>query len=363
MLYTYASSFDEHNWIHEVIFNELIESMTRIDGRKSTIKWPNWIPQDFRSRLGGRTGLGKKVNSFRKSYRKLELEDRAAVKKAIYDQNNYPSIFQADSACIKLESLPKIIRAPSSDLAKFSFHLLSEYQTRDEQYKIIWSEAKDKICAFCGVTPLDHFSKPREHADHYLPKSQFPFCSSNLKNIAPMCGRCNTAYKKEKVVIYSDSSGNFRKASDPYSGPVFLIDLKSTPPYAGGTRHPDWKIDFTGSSEQAETWDDVFNIRSRYRDSVLNPSFSGWVQDFGIWGARCFGGNPNRLGIPSANDLLNLLTNYIEDEKVKGLNGFAFIKVAVFEYFLQQVQAGNAALADWLVSQISSRLKSRSDAA
>jgi len=347
LLFTYSPNFAAHNWLHDVIFGQLQSSMQQIDNGEDTIDWPGWLPAEYNDQLGGRRGLRDHIANFRAAYCDLTPAERSIVSEALVTHNSLPENLQGQVVCCPKDTLPVAIQQPTSKLFEYAFDLLTKIGSRDEQYKVIYTAASWKVCPFCGIHPLDGIGAPREDLDHYLLRSKYPFCGVNLNNLAPMCSKCNSKYKKNQDVIFDDDLNTACHASDPFSGPTFRIGLNDTPSYDGTSRFPEWQIQIQEDCQEAYTWNRVFKIEERYVRDVLSPNFGSWIRDFGCWGARIL----NK--VPNMDELKNALCNYISDEKLKGFADTAFLKVSVFCMFLNQLENNNTDLQMWLGDQIS----------
>ncbi len=346
MLFTYSQDVAALNWLHDAIFYQLQLGMQQIDHDTDTIDWPDWLPEHLREKLGSRTGLRDHVANFQDAYRGLLPDARLLVEDALVGHNSHPDNLRGLVSCRPKDELPEAIREPATKLFSYAFRLLSELGCRDKQYADIYNSAIWKICPFCGIHRLDGVGSPREDLDHYLVFEKYPFCGANLKNLAPMCGRCNQRYKRHQDVIYDDVENAPCCASDPFAGPTFRICLNESPHYNGAARSPEWAIQILDDCQEANTWNRVFKITERYERDVLTPNFTNWVSDFGRWGARVF----NKL--PNVDELKQAIRDYISDETLKGFNDAAFLKVSVFGMFLNQLENGNPDLQVWLGDQI-----------
>lgn len=136
------------------------------------------------------------------------------------------------------------------------------------------------ICPFCGIYPLDgEFSKTRDAYDHYLPKSKSPFTSINLRNLAPMCNKCNSGNKGVKNPIF-DSSDNRRKTFYPYGDSASIkIEVNISSGDIQNLQLTD--IDLTISAteqEKTDTWQELFGIDRRYRALFCGAEGQAWIQ-------------------------------------------------------------------------------------
>lgn len=347
----------EHNWLHTIIYDELLASINDIENGVVPVSWPDWLPQAKRAILQSKWGLREKVQSFRDALATLAPADLAVVRAALICQNDFPVVLQAGQPCTRFDALPAAVRLPAKALFEYAFGQLTELETRDRHYADVYAALQRGVCPFCGLHTLDAPGAPREDLDHYLQISRYPFCGANLRNLSPMCGRCNKSYKKTLDVIWDDDNGVATKACDPYVGPIVSICLINSVPFDGETHGgivlPRWVIDFVGPADEARTWDRVFKISERYQRDVLNLEFRFWVDSFGRWCAQ-------RLGhVPTNDELLLLLDQYIGASEYEGLSERAFLKVAVFR--MLRAALGKAHLADnvfdWLSGQVAQHLQ------
>jgi len=150
----------------------------------------------------------------------------------------------------------------------------------DDHYKeFVRMNSKGK-CPFCGLNDIDgEYVHTREAYDHYLPKSKYPFSSINLKNLAPICNKCNSGNKGSKDPL-CDINGNRRKAFYPYNtNPYNLeIGLKLNSPDIENLTAQDITITFGPASlaEELQTWSELFGIEKRYKDKCCSAEAKYW---------------------------------------------------------------------------------------
>lgn len=131
-------------------------------------------------------------------------------------------------------------------------------------------------CPFCGLNDIDsEYVHTREAYDHYLPKSEYPFSSINLKNLAPICNKCNSGNKGSKDPLH-DSSGARRKSFYSYNSIPYSLEIKlelNTPDITSLTPG-NIAITFgpPGLSEELRTWDELFGITERYKAKCCQES-------------------------------------------------------------------------------------------
>ncbi len=150
----------------------------------------------------------------------------------------------------------------------------------DHYKKFVKINSKGK-CPFCGLNDVDsQYVHTREAYDHYLPKSKYPFASINLKNLAPICYKCNSGYKLSKDPLH-DSCGTRRKAFYSYNPIPYVVKIDilldsldiddMTPEDINITFGPDSLV------EELETWKEVFGIEERYKAKCCSADAKYWV--------------------------------------------------------------------------------------
>lgn len=99
-----------------------------------------------------------------------------------------------------------------------------------------------------------------------------------------MGAKCNSKYKLAKDILYADD-GSRRAAFYPYTAPGLQVSLDLSQPKDGddGSLTFDWSVEFLEPSEEAETWDHVFEIRERYKRDILDVCFRDWLEEFKNW--------------------------------------------------------------------------------
>lgn len=124
-------------------------------------------------------------------------------------------------------------------------------------------QSNQAICPFCGLVSLQKNSLVhREAYDHYLPKEKYPFNTVNLKNLLPMCSKCNEFYKKTKDPLFDTN----RKKAFFYFGnnPEFNIKINIMKSSADDF---ELELSFISSvmQEEVDTWNRLFELDERYR--------------------------------------------------------------------------------------------------
>ncbi|SDR83794.1 hypothetical protein SAMN05216490_0034 [Mucilaginibacter mallensis] len=138
------------------------------------------------------------------------------------------------------------------------------------------------LCPFCGIEPIKMInSEGRPDYDHLLAKgdSLFVFSSINLKNLVPIGDHCN-GKKSSQHLLYSDKARTTRTISfypfdatqNPYELYHFELICKEYPDYSNLWKGK-WEVNIKPNvssnrriADKIETWNRVFNIKSRYEE-------------------------------------------------------------------------------------------------
>lgn len=300
--------------------------------------WPVCIPEAHREVLKGKHGLKNKMLAYKSKFVDLNQEQRDQVAMAMDYQNRISDLLAGSCNCSCLNELPVDIQEEVKNLFIYCFGLLSDLGIRDLRYEAIYNDIPDKICPFCGCEFFDAPEGPREDLDHYIAKTIYPFAAANIENLVPMGMKCNQRYKKTADILKKED-GSRRKVSNPYNGTPIKINLNGSTPFAGDDdKLPLWQIDFEPECEEAETWDDVFNIRDRYQRDVLNIYFNRWLDQCFKW---C---EATSSEINTRDDLLSIIGNYAENMEYMGMGDRAFLKTAVFKMLEKHLSEGNERL-------------------
>lgn len=150
------------------------------------------------------------------------------------------------------------------------FHLNKHYNE--------FFQKNTKMCPCCGLTPLEATAdNHREDYDHYLPKSEYLFNAVNLRNLIPICKKCNQNWKKKKNPIFRNApvKANYYYSDTPPDYKIHLA-IKSIEPCS-------IEIKFSSGSMKAEvkTWDYLFNLSERYAEIACHEHIGlGWYKEY-----------------------------------------------------------------------------------
>lgn len=356
MLFPYSPVGFQDNWLHETLIEIISVDMARIDAGQPRLNWPACIPLARRETLRRRYGLRDRRVALLDCYAALGAPDRVRVGQAMIRQNAFPAILADGQPCVCIIELPLEIRAPIKSLFEFAFDLLTDLGLRDENYRRLYDQLDYKVCAFCGVELLDAPGQKREALDHYLPIATYSFAGVNFRNLSPMGTKCNSRYKLQQDILVDPATGNRRVCSDPYDSPSISLSLNDSRPFEGPrvglVTCPEWVMRWEGGDpEKLQTWESVFAISERYRESSLNPNFRSWIDHFCQWAAR------QQQDADSPQLLRSVLCEFAEIVVPEGLADSAFLKRATFQMLASNCDdtENGLRLFDWLHGQIDER--------
>lgn len=346
MLRSYPIAATVDNWLHDAIVGIIQDVHGKLNAGESItstqLTWRGLVSARLtgkkKDKLIGLHGVRDRLFSFKDAYAILSQADRDIVLATLVNQNEIESLLNRTQRPQVISQTYPLIHEKAKDLFVFCFEKLTDLNVRDKQYNTIFASLSDKICPFCGIERVMNPEEVAQDQDHYLAKSIYPFCAANLRNLVPMCRCCNRDYKKKKDVI----EGGSRRAFDPYNCTPPKITLNQTTIIVDNSPiHFEWNIDFLTNLEEAETWDSVFDIRTRYKRDILNVYFEKW-----LWGFSLICKKNRERGYLNGNlspELIRQqLANYQEDKADNPSTGLAgFLEPLVFKMLLQKYDEGN----------------------
>lgn len=356
MLFTFPNEALNCNWVNQNAIDALTDGMEAIDAGQVPLDWPDCLPANKRDTLRRRHGLRPKLIAFWDEYIKLSQRDRACVHNAILNQTNLPSVLSdVTFFCPCMNDLPEAMHAPVKALSEYLFDQLGGIKEggkalRDIQFEICQNHGI-RICPYCGLEYFQPVGTKRNALDHLMPVSKYPFASADFQNLPPTCHTCNSLYKLDQDVLFN-GAGERRPCSDPYAGPTYQIKLDGSVFDKGnevdGFTLPKWEISISGlPAEQAATWDDVYQIKTRFA-SLLDTDFLSWIRSFALWFVRSIGRGK------SSSEVSAELPGYIDSVIQDGLLDRAFLKAEVFRFLersSRDVETGDD-VKEWLWSQV-----------
>lgn len=340
MLFGYPVAATAENWLHDCMVAAIASVHQLIEEQKPLPDWPEVIPLAYRTKLLSRRGLRDRFVDYAEAVRQLSTENRKAVLDAVRSQNRIAELLAGQCECQGLGELPASVREPAKSLFSFAFDLLTDLGIRQRQYQEICNGIPERVCPFCGCEGLDAPGAPQEDLDHYLPRSKYPFAAANLRNLAPMGGRCNSSYKRTQDPLRRDD-GVRRLACDPFAASGIAVSFENSviDEVTTGPLVSDWVIDFAPDTEAVKTWDEIFRIRERWTRDVLDEkTFNKWLGDFQSF---CKSSN---IPIAEDADVVDAVKRFQEYLADCGFEGHAFLKAAAFKLFFRKCEAGSQRL-------------------
>lgn len=354
MLGCYPIQATEENWVHDSLVSMINEVHRRIDAGEDIAttqqSWENMAPATLDAINHGFLVRSSGIRDYFFTYvnliSHLNIQDRHKILTTLESQNRIPELLNGIQGIETIKEDFPDVNTAAYDLFVFSFKKLADFEVRSRQYQIIFNSLDIKICTFCGIERVMDPTETAQDQDHYLPKSIYPFAAVNMRNLVPMCRCCNRDYKSA-IDVLRDVNGLRRMAFDPYncSPPTIsllrsIIDAETSPPL------PEWLIDFAPQSEQAETWDAVFSIRTRFKRDILNQYYDTWLKSFRT---RC--AKERKRGRIQANfsleQIREVLAHYVEDKSDSPYIGMGgFLEPLVFEFLLNQFDEGDERVVD-----------------
>lgn len=340
MLFSYPIGALGENWLNALAVDLMLNGMHAIDNGIEPAAWPECLPEERRDILAPRTGFPSKLACLFDRYSELPLAKRPDVRAAIIRQAALPNVFNDNGPCPTIDTLPQSIRAPVSDLATYLFGQLSSIKEgtgflRDNQYSVIYA-SKIRVCPFCGLNYFRAPGAPRHALDHLLPISIYPFAAADLRNLPPACDECNSTYKRAVNILIGDN-GIRRRCSDPYVGPTYRVTLEGSEFFKGneigGYVLPRWHINIVGQEQdRADTWNAVYQIKTRYSRDILDADFLSWIGHYSRWFIREKGRDHDAQAVAAE------IPRYIEGVVQDGYADRAFLKAEAFRLVERSAQ-------------------------
>lgn len=288
MLNCYPLEASNENWLHEAVLSlvkavhQKLDANEVINSTKNT--WNNLVElipnEDNRNLIKATHGIRDRLFKYKDVLVSLNQQQRQIVLQTIDSQNSIVELLNGTKPIALINNSHPELHNEAQELFVFCFGKLTDFEVRHRQYKIIFDSLPDKICPFCGIDRVMNPEDTAQDQDHYLAKSIYPFAAVNMRNLVPMCRCCNRDYKKDADVLLN-ALGQRREVFDPYNCTPPEISLNNSSLIASASPiRFDWNIEFLTNQEEAETWDEVFSIRKRYKRDILEVYFDKWLDGF-----------------------------------------------------------------------------------
>lgn len=294
MLFNFPPNPVQSNWFQDFLIELVIESLRARSAGKVPRNWNALLPPAHAEVLSRRRGLKTRYLALNKAAGSLTPAQAREALVHIGSPNYYANVLSGVVSFLPPLGITDSFKEALKSLFDFAFDLLSEIKInsndnlciRDQLYSRAYHAMPEHLCPFCGIDRFDapHPNMPRHALDHYLAISIYPIFGAHLPNLVPMCGRCNSSFKLAADMLMDDD-GAARACVDPYGEQTAQVSLMNSSPFGGATggQFPQWVIDFVPASEAFETWDNVFGIRLRYKESLLDAEYTAWLDDFAKW--------------------------------------------------------------------------------
>ena len=320
MLVNYPiSAVQENNWVHECIYEVISLIVNNLNSATAIPDWPDVLPQIHRDKLTSRKTIRGLLENFKNIAVQLTEEQRNKALLLIDSQNNIAGLLAGEVTPLVVEDELK----PIIDCLKLvfieGFRLLKETGSRDVHYKAIYDSLAVKTCPFCGYEPFEAPGQKREDEDHYLLKDKYVTSAANFFNLVPMGGKCNKSYKLQQDLLFKNNIR--RKALNPYGTINAEISLINTNPITLLNDKPDWNITILPDIEETRTWNEVFSIEDRLKETVLSPNYEAVLREVSDFLRHL------ELGHNSSNDqVLSGLEKFESYKKSNPEQGLGYLK-------------------------------------
>ena len=331
MLYTYSPSPHTSNWFQDFIV-DMVSEVLRARSKRATAKtWDELLPPLHKEELRRRRGLKDRYGKLIEASVGLTVRNARQGLLSLGSATYYDDVLSGS-----LNYKTSLIATADFNIAltnflSFAFQLLRDFKNspgdprsfRDDLYFLAYGAMPGHFCPFCGLSRFDapHPEMPRHALDHYLPISAYPIFGTYLPNLVPMCDRCNSSFKLAADML-TDENGNARACVDPHGSQTAAVSLMNSEPFGNG-HLPRWEIQFVPALDAFETWDQVFKIRFRYKENILDAEFKAWLADFSLWAL---------IDVPPLHDSRAVSIALGRFSKLhSGPNDQGFIKGPVFE--------------------------------
>lgn len=234
------------------------------------------------------------VKAIYKVCKSLKTQEKEDFKTAFAHNNRIEELCDGSIAPISLSALNKdLVKVVKPFFKKLYTKFLGWKTIRDNygEKKTYYDELNLKNgfidCPCCGYGDLKTiYSKGRSAFDHYLPQKYYPFSSTNFNNLVPICTTCNSdekgevdVLKKGKPIYYpfAKTHPNIevtvkvnKKALKKLIEPTDDLESKIT--------KSEIKVGFNLSDDKTQSWDKIFDIKTRYFGKVADNRVS-WLDD------------------------------------------------------------------------------------
>jgi hypothetical protein len=345
LLYNYSPPDNKLNWLQDFLTELVKETLSSRVAQIQARSWTALMPAKYSAQLKKRYGIRKRYQSLTLASQNLTTAQASNALSIIANASTYNNT--VSSISLYNLNVTDEYKDALKILYEFGFGLLSELQhdpddpssekIRDKLYKDVYKSMPGHLCPFCGIDRFDapHPDMPRHALDHYLAISLYPIFGAHLPNLVPMCGRCNSSFKLA-IDMLKTPQGVARACVYPYGQKTARISLRNSAPFGSGQNGqlPNWQIDFVPNDPEFKTWDDVFKIRFRYKESLLDAEYKAWLGDFAQWAQE------SNIAVTNNQEASEALAKWASI--CPAINDYGFLKKPMFEMLAATAQNSNA---------------------
>jgi|GEM_PF-1129239 len=236
----------------------------------------------------------EQVKTIYKVCKSLTTKEKEDFKTTFAHNNRIEELCDGKIAPIPLSTLnSKLLKTVKPFFKELYTRFLDWKAIRDDygDKKIYYDELNLKNgfteCPCCGYGELKTiYSKGRSAFDHYLPQKHYPFSSTNFDNLVPICTTCNSDEKGEVDVLKEGKSIYYPFATNHPDIEVTVdVDksalqklIEPTDDLKQKITESEIKINFNIKDDKTESWDRIFDIKSRYFGKIADNRVS-WIDD------------------------------------------------------------------------------------
>ena len=235
------------------------------------------LNEDFKKLLpysiSKRKLLKDEVERIYDSFKGLSNDQKDTIKKAFGFTNQIEKLCNKDVQPVYLSAMDKVVSEDIKPLFKWCYeNLLDKAKVTGDKLEYYQELIRKNDFQYCPCCGLIDFESPapenttREANDHYLPKSKYPFASVNFQNLVPLCYKCNSDRKSTKDPIENDRKAFYPFANGEHDISIAIEIDKSKD--IDKLERDDLTLTLTGDPEKIKTWDWLFDISDRYKDTV-----------------------------------------------------------------------------------------------
>lgn len=309
-------------------------------GRPATYVHANCILADFQPIVTAYpTQIDDKLQAIHNAYMKLKTNERRIVREAYYNNNDIEGICSGIVKPYKYDDLPVGMRTSLKNLYDELWNPVLGYTeveakcgTLKDHFKAFRKKNKKSVCPYCGLDGLlNEYNDLKNAYDHYIPKSQYPFCSIQFKNLAPICDECNKAGNKgSKDIPFKPKTATQRPLYFPYDKiRNHKIKLSIISPSTNLEALSKWILNIdcvpAKNIDKKNTWNEIFNIEKRYKALIANESYK-WKDKIIL----DYGRDKKRVGFDVNHFISDKISDYSDIENQKD----AIVKKCFHEFFL-----------------------------